>query len=447
MSSSQETLGLILVREGVINRSQLYDALRLQRQNGRLLGTCLLSLGYLGADRLLAFLSEQLRVPVLPPGSLRFAATEAVSMVPGGLALSLRILPYSFDGRMLGVAVADGRVLEQLHEVAKVTRTAVGAYVALEMEIEAALAKLYGEQALEAHRDQSPELPGRARPMRVELLEEVPTRDFGAALGLDDPSTPVVLDRPKTVAIPMDGPGGTNASRGPQPGPPAPAAPQLAPSDAGTPAQQGALAADNLGLPAYNPTELLPPGIPPPAAPPPADKPKRPPTSSVPRKGPPRLGPPLTRLGLYQAVEEIYAAPDTEEVGRLVGRALLDYFKRVMVLVVQERQLEVVGYGGLKPGRAAIAMEAIPEVAAGLGQRHISYGRAADDPRASELCDMFDLEEGVTSLLAPVRWAQDEQAELLVWADNADDPEMYDDLHDVELLLKEAETALGMMME
>ena len=33
--------------------SQLYDALRLQRQNDRLLGTCLLSLGYISAERLL----------------------------------------------------------------------------------------------------------------------------------------------------------------------------------------------------------------------------------------------------------------------------------------------------------------------------------------------------------------------------------------------------------
>jgi hypothetical protein len=150
-------------------------------------------------------------------------------------------------------------------------------------------------------------------------------------------------------------------------------------------------------------------------------------------------------LGLYQAVEEIYAAPDAEEVGRLVGRALLDYFKRVLVLVVQDRQLEVVGYGGLKPGRAAVALEAVPEVVAGLSERRISYGLARNDPRIAELCDLFDLQEGATALLAPIRWADGEEAEILVWSDNADDPELYDDLHDVELLLKEAETALGML--
>ena len=84
--STHETLGLLLVREGLITRPQLYDALRLQRQNNHLLGTCLLSLGYVDAERLLATLSRQLAVPALRPGMLVQAAPKAIARVPGDVA-------------------------------------------------------------------------------------------------------------------------------------------------------------------------------------------------------------------------------------------------------------------------------------------------------------------------------------------------------------------------
>jgi hypothetical protein len=116
--ASHETLGLLLVRDGIITRPQLYDALRLQRQNNRLLGTCLLVLGYVQSEILLDFLSRQLAIPALPPGTLGRATPEAFRRVPRDVALRLRVVPYSWDGEMLGVAVADGRALNHLDEVA-----------------------------------------------------------------------------------------------------------------------------------------------------------------------------------------------------------------------------------------------------------------------------------------------------------------------------------------
>ncbi|MEK7704104.1 MAG: type II secretion system protein GspE, partial [Myxococcota bacterium] len=66
----------MLVREGLVTRPQLYDALRLQRQNNLLLGTCLLSLGYVDAERLLSTLAKQLAIPALRPGTLGSASTQ-----------------------------------------------------------------------------------------------------------------------------------------------------------------------------------------------------------------------------------------------------------------------------------------------------------------------------------------------------------------------------------
>lgn len=75
--ATHETLGLILVRSGVLTRPQLYDALRLQRGSGRLLGTCLITLGYLDPPKLLSFLSDQLNAPICDQELLDRAPKEA----------------------------------------------------------------------------------------------------------------------------------------------------------------------------------------------------------------------------------------------------------------------------------------------------------------------------------------------------------------------------------
>ncbi|MBN1962333.1 MAG: hypothetical protein JW841_15475 [Deltaproteobacteria bacterium] len=141
--STVETLGSMLVREEIISRTQLYDALRLQRENGRLLGTCLLQLGHIDPNVLLKMLSQHLDIPALPAGCLHKAAIEAVQRVPREIAFRLRIVPFSWDEQILGLAITDSRVLTQLNEVAYHARAAVGVYLGLEIEIETVLPILY----------------------------------------------------------------------------------------------------------------------------------------------------------------------------------------------------------------------------------------------------------------------------------------------------------------
>ncbi|MEZ4271333.1 MAG: hypothetical protein R3C68_07845 [Myxococcota bacterium] len=192
---AHDTLGLILIRAGVITRDQLYAALRLQRQNSRLLGTCLLSLGYIKAETLLEYLSEQLGIPALPPGLLVHASPEAVRRVPADIAQTLGIAPYSFDGQMLGVAIADSRVVQHLEEVARHAQCAVGAYVALEMEIEAVLAKFYGHSGFrEGTEDSRHRRDHRAADLGQEATEEI--KPILLSKRKSSPSSPVKSNPP-----------------------------------------------------------------------------------------------------------------------------------------------------------------------------------------------------------------------------------------------------------
>jgi len=378
--AAHETLGLLLVRDGVISRPQLYDALRLQRQNNRLLGTCLLALGYLQPQTLLQILARQLSIPALPPGTLGRASPMAVARVPAEMAVRLRIVPFSWDGEMLGVAVADGRALNYLHEVAVQAQAAVGAYVALEMEIEAVLRTVYPEASLlrearDATQTSGVELNGRPRPVRAEPQHEIPTRNFGAALGLEEQ-------------------------------PP--------------------------GRPAASVIQGAPPRAPIHAPPPPA----KPPTAPV---APAERA--IVRDGFYDAVENIYQAANPHEVGVLMGQALLNYFSKVLILDVNSDCLEVCGFGGMAtPPPASIPLTHVPKIAATLNKRAIAYGPAESDNRTTEFYSQFKLPAAATSLIAPV--VDGGKVELLVYADNGAVAELYEDLHDVELLFKEAETAL-----
>ena len=66
------------------------------------------------------------------------------------------------------------------------------------------------------------------------------------------------------------------------------------------------------------------------------------------------------------------------------------------------------------------------------------------DPRGSEIVTAFGLSPAPTTLIAPIADPQD--VRLLAYADNGEIKDLYDDLHDVELLFKEAETALGLLV-
>lgn len=360
--SAHETLGLLLVREGLITRPQLYDALRLQRQTGRLLGTCLLSLGYVRPEALLAMLSRQLSIPALPPGTLNRASPDAVRRVPREVAFRLRILPYSWDGHMLGVAVADGRVLSQLHEVAYHARAAVGAYVALETEIEAVLRTVYPESAT------------------------------------------AVAPAPADPAL--------------RPRPPRTVAPDVAatPSDRHWGPERRAL------------------GEPPP---------KRPAASGPPPSSTPC--PVLERFGFLDSVEKLYEAASPGDVGRVVGEALLNYFSRVLVLESDGRTCRAVGCAGFGLRRGEAPEAALPLTMAKLGERQLAYGFTTTDVRAAELGSVFGLEPGATALVAAV--GEGVRPRLIVLADNGANTDLYEDLHDIELLFKEAETGLGMLLD
>ena len=199
--SSHEPLGLLLVREELITRPQLYDGLRLQRRNSKLLGSCLIELGFLDPEALLDILSRQLSLPPLPPGSLDEIESEALGKISGDVAKRLRVVPYSWDGDVLGVAVADGSALSKLEEVSTLIGAPVGAYLAIESEIDAALKNHYESGRQNAEDAEEPvllESPAQSLG-KTSIFMELSNQDLDQIFEDEEGDAPIVLDLPKDV--------------------------------------------------------------------------------------------------------------------------------------------------------------------------------------------------------------------------------------------------------
>ena len=159
-----------------------------------------------------------------------------------------------------------------------------------------------------------------------------------------------------------------------------------------------------------------------------------PPAPVTRRAGRPPNEPPLEQLGLYDAVERLYEARSQLEVGRFVGRALLNYFRRVLVL----RGGRVIGHAGVTPQFSELE----PKTRALLEQlqpQSIHDGETDSIPRAAALA--ADLRIGRPRLALIAAGA----GGLLFYGDNEDDGDAYEDLHDLEMLFKEAQTASDLL--
>ncbi len=89
--------GEILVTQGVIDSAQVESALSLQRRTGRRFGNCLVSLGYITEERMIASLAEALKLPTIDVTRIPSAqiTQDLLRAVPLKIAHEHRIVPLS----------------------------------------------------------------------------------------------------------------------------------------------------------------------------------------------------------------------------------------------------------------------------------------------------------------------------------------------------------------
>ena len=144
-------MGELLVKEGLINASQLEKAISVQRQEGGRLGEILVRLGFVKEDQVVSALGKQLNIPYfsLGTGMLKPAMDQGLErLISEDFAFKNSILPLSRTLRSITVAMADPLDLILIDNLRKVTGCEINPVIATKSDITKAIEDFYGKSAM-----------------------------------------------------------------------------------------------------------------------------------------------------------------------------------------------------------------------------------------------------------------------------------------------------------
>ena len=139
-------LGQRLIEAGLINDTQLQTAMREQQRTREYLGKILIRLGFVNEEAVGAALAAQARVKYVDLGQYT-PQSEATKMVPENFAREHRLVPVSYVGKVLVVAMANPLDIITIDELRRLSRGPVEVVGAAETEVLEALDRAYGVAA------------------------------------------------------------------------------------------------------------------------------------------------------------------------------------------------------------------------------------------------------------------------------------------------------------
>jgi len=136
-------LGQRLVEAGLINDTQLQSALREQQKTREYLGRILIRLGYVSEEAVAAALSAQARVKYVDLGQYS-PQPEALQLVQEKFAREHHLVPLSYVGKVLVVAMANPLDIITIDEMRRMSKGPVEVVGATQTEVLEALDRAYG---------------------------------------------------------------------------------------------------------------------------------------------------------------------------------------------------------------------------------------------------------------------------------------------------------------
>ncbi|MEW5746253.1 MAG: type IV-A pilus assembly ATPase PilB [Nitrospirota bacterium] len=142
MTVGTSLLGQLLLKAKLISEEQLNEAVRIQKLEGKRLGSVLLKLGHINEESLITFLSRQYNAPAINLSDHKID-TSLLKLVPYETAKKYQLIPISKDGAALRVAVVDPSNNFAVDEVRFLTGMKISVHVAAESAIMEAIEKFY----------------------------------------------------------------------------------------------------------------------------------------------------------------------------------------------------------------------------------------------------------------------------------------------------------------
>lgn len=137
-------LGEALVKEALITRQQLDQALKRQVQFGGRIGSNLVELRFIEEDELSEFLSRFFKIPAVSPEMLASIPEEVQNSLDRETIDKYKILPFRKERNRLHTAMLNPKDIKEIDELRFVTGFDIIPYVITELRLVYALEKFYG---------------------------------------------------------------------------------------------------------------------------------------------------------------------------------------------------------------------------------------------------------------------------------------------------------------
>jgi len=138
-------LGEMLVERGIINYTQLNEALAIQKKKGERLACILVELGIMTESGIADFFSQELGIPRVTRRELEEIDVRVKDIIPESIIRRELTLPIRKENNSLIVAMADPLNVIAIDELASRTGYFIKTVVATELEIKNAIEKHYGK--------------------------------------------------------------------------------------------------------------------------------------------------------------------------------------------------------------------------------------------------------------------------------------------------------------
>ena len=138
----------MLLKDGVINETQLQTALKRQRELGGRIGTHFIELGYVNEKTLVNYLSKQYEVPGVALSEFPLDK-DILDMIPPEFAQKFNVIPLKREGKYLTVAMINPKDVFAIDAIRFRTGLDIKPVVACEKSIKKILEEHYKTKALE----------------------------------------------------------------------------------------------------------------------------------------------------------------------------------------------------------------------------------------------------------------------------------------------------------
>ncbi|MDD3374842.1 MAG: hypothetical protein PHY73_03850 [Candidatus Omnitrophica bacterium] len=140
--ANKKFLGELLIERGVINKTQLDEAILYQSKKGVLIGEALILLKHASEEDIAQALTSQYGFPYLPLSNYEIEE-DVLSSVPLHLCEKFCLVPIDKIGASLTLAMANPLVSEAIEEIEELTKCSVQTFVSTSTDVRNTIDRYY----------------------------------------------------------------------------------------------------------------------------------------------------------------------------------------------------------------------------------------------------------------------------------------------------------------